>query len=246
MRKGWQKDFFQGVALEMWRRAMPAEVTRTEADFLEKALEVAPGAALLDVPCGNGRHAAVLAARGYRMTGLDLSEEYVHEARAAAPDGTFVGGDMCSLPWTAAFDAAYCFGNSFGYLDREDARQFLRQVCRALRPGARFAVEMGTAAESILPSLIRNRWFRLGDLLMLSENRYDPAESRLDIDYTFVHEGKIETRPAACYVYTVAELRGLHREAGLDPSEMFGSAAGEPYQLGSARLILVSRKTLET
>jgi hypothetical protein len=67
----------------------------------------------------------------------------------------------------------------------EEARLFLAAVARGLKPGARFVVETGMAAESILPSLTRTRWFRLGDILMLSENRYHPAESRLDIDYTF-------------------------------------------------------------
>ena len=41
----------------------------------------------------------------------------------------------------------------------------------------------------------------------MSENRYDPAESRLDIDYTFIRDGTVETRPAASYVFTVAEIR---------------------------------------
>jgi len=243
MHSNWQEAFFRGVALDAWRRIVNPEMTRTEVDFLERALEISPCAQLLDVPCGNGRHSIEFAGRGYRMTGLDLSEEFIAEARGATPlPIRWVRADMRDLSWVSEFDGAYCFGNSFGYFGPQEARRFLAGVARALKPCARFVVDTGMAAESILPSLARNRWFRIGDILMLSENRYDPAESRLDIDYTFVQDGQVETRPTSSYVFTAAELCRMHREAGLEPVNLLGSTSGEPYQLGSPRLILVSAK----
>ena len=243
MHSNWQEAFFRGVALDAWRRIVNPEMTRTEVDFLERALDISPGAQLLDVPCGNGRHAIEFAGRGYKMTGLDLSEEFIAEARTATPLAVrWLRADMRALSWVAEFDGAYCFGNSFCFLGWEEARQFLARVARGLKPGARFVVDTGMAAESILPSLARTRWFRIGDILMLSENRYDPAESRLDIDYTFVQGGVVETRPTSSYVFTVAELCRMHREAGLEPVRLLGSANAEPYQLGSPRLILVSAR----
>jgi hypothetical protein len=76
---------------------------------------------------------------------------------------------------------------------------------------------------------------------MLSENRYDPVESRLDIDYTFVRDGRVETRPTTSYLFTAGEICRMHRDAGLLPVELLGSSDSEPYQIGSPRLILVSR-----
>ncbi|HEV2691029.1 MAG TPA: class I SAM-dependent methyltransferase [Bryobacteraceae bacterium] len=243
MQSNWQETFFRGDALEAWRRAVNPEMTRADVDFLERTLGAVSAAQLLDVPCGNDRHAIELAKRGYNMTGLDLSEEFIAEARAATPLSIrWVQADMRSLPWVSEFDGAYCFGNSFAYFNWEEARQFLAAVTRALKPGARFAVDTGMAAESILPSLLRTRWHRLGDMFMLSENRYDPTESRLDIDYTFIRDGRVETRPTSSYTYTTGELCRMHRDAGLEPVELFGSTDAEPYQLGSPRLILVSAK----
>jgi SAM-dependent methyltransferase len=243
MPSNWQETFFRGVALDAWRYITTPEMTRTEVDFLERVLNVEPGGKILDVPCGNGRHAIELARRDYTMTGLDLSEEFIAEARGSTPLAIrWVRDDMRSLSWTGEFDGAYCFGNSFGYFAREEAGEFLAAVALCLKIGARFVVDTGMAAESILPSLARNRWFRLGDILMLSENRYDPVESRLDIDYTFVRGGAVETRPTASYVFTVRELCRMHEEAGLRPVELLGSMNGDPYQLGSPRLILVSAK----
>jgi SAM-dependent methyltransferase len=243
MQSNWQVDFFRGVALELWRRVMTPEQTRTEVEFLERVLRIAPEAQVLDVPCGNGRHALELANRGYSMTGVDLSEEFIAEVRSkSSSPPRWICGDMCELPWTSEFDAAYCFGNSFGYLDRANAGKFLARIARALKPRGRFAVETGMAAESILPGLLKTRWFKAGDIFMLSENQYHPAEGRLDIDYTFIQSGAVETRPTCSYVFTAAELCRMHAEAGLEPLDLLGSTAGEPFQLGSPRLILISEK----
>jgi SAM-dependent methyltransferase len=238
----WQSSFFRGVALDFWRLAMTPEITATEVQFLERALQIAPGARLLDVPCGNGRHAIELAKRGCRITGVDLSAEFIDEARRAPVDAEWIVGDMCDLPWSSAFDGAYCMGNSFGYLDRRAAPTFLQAIARCLKPGGPFVIATGMAAESILPTLVNKRWHRTGDILTLSEARYDIAEGRLDIDYTFIRNGEIETRPTSSYVFTVAEMRRMHAEAGLETVELNAWGADGPYRLGAPGLLMVSRK----
>jgi SAM-dependent methyltransferase len=227
---------------------MAPEQTRAEVEFLEKALRLKESSRLLDVPCGNGRHSIALARRGYLITGVDLSEEFIEEARTASDSlpAKWIVSDMRQLPWRAEFDGAFCFGNSFGYLNPGEARDFLKAVARTLKPDSRFALETGMAAESILPGLQKTRWFKAGDIYMLSENQYHPREGRLDIQYTFIRDGQAETRPSSSYVLTVNEICRLHAEAGLQPLELLGSANGEPYQPGSPRLILVSAKEFQS
>src|SRR5229473_6203653 len=79
----WYENFFHGVALDLWRKAVPPEHAKAEADFLVQALQCNAGSHLLDVPCGNGRLSFELARRGYRVTGVDISEEFLEEARAS-------------------------------------------------------------------------------------------------------------------------------------------------------------------
>ena len=78
----WYETFFHGVTLDLWRRAIPPEQTTAEAEFLIQNLNCEPGAHVLDVPCGNGRLTFELANRGYRVTGIDLAEEFIEEARS--------------------------------------------------------------------------------------------------------------------------------------------------------------------
>ena len=150
--------------------------------------------------------------------------------------------DMRRLPWEAEMDGAFCFGNSFGYLNAGEAREFIASIARALKAGARFVIETGMAAESILPNRQTKMWYQVGDIHMLSENRYHPRESCLEIHYTFVQGATIETHPSCSYVLTVNEICRMHEEAGMEVTGLLGSFAGELYQLRSPRLLVVSQK----
>jgi SAM-dependent methyltransferase len=246
MQKYWYENFFRGVALDFWRKAVTPEQTRADVDFLETALQLPPGGRILDNPCGNGRHSLELAARGYRVTGVDLSTESVAEAKATAAsrglDAEFLQQDMRAIDANAEFDGAFCFGNSFSYIDYAGSCAFVAAVSRSLKPGARFALESGIAAESLLPKLERRRWLQLDDILFLSSNQYDAVESRLDIQYTFIRNGHADTREASSYIYTVAEIRRMLSNVVLQPADYYSSVDRHPYELGSPRLLLVAQK----
>jgi len=242
----WYETFFHGVALDFWRKAIPPEQTRADADFLERALSLQPGARVLDVPCGLGRHTVELASRGYRMTGVDISDEGIEETRKrAAAAGLTIEcrhADMRDLPWQSEFDGGFCFGNSFGYLDPEGNRAFVHAVSRALKPGARFVMDSGMVAESVLPNLREREWMQIEDILFLEENQYNAAESCIETTYTFVRDGQTDVRKALQWVYTVREIRALLAEAGLFAEEVHGSLKGEPFRVGSRYLVLVAEK----
>ena len=110
IQSNWWETFFTGVAVDMWLQAIPAEHTIREVDRLEKLLDARPGAEILDVPCGAGRLALVLAQRGYRVTGVDFSNECLEHARHAGDQVKIAWEqrDMRDLPWPARFDAAFC------------------------------------------------------------------------------------------------------------------------------------------
>src|SRR5579875_3067211 len=83
---GWWTTFFEGPAVDFWLRATTNLPTKDEAAFLADALGLTPGARVLDVPCGGGRHALELAAQGCRVTGVDISADFLDAARALAAE----------------------------------------------------------------------------------------------------------------------------------------------------------------
>jgi SAM-dependent methyltransferase len=242
----WWRTFFSGVTVEFWLKVPTEDQTRAEADFLVRRLQLPAGGTVLDLACGGGRHAVDMALCGHEVTGVDLSSEFLEAARALAAERSVLVAweqrEMRDLPWAATFDGAYCFGNAFGYLDDDGNAAFVKAVARALKPGGRFVIETGVAAESILPTLHERRWYDFGDLLFLIHNRYDHVRSRLETDYTFVRNGQVETRPGSQRVYTYGELGRLMGDAGFGDIEGFGSLAEEPFRLGSPRLYLSATK----
>jgi len=98
MQSNWQETFFRGVALDAWRRVINPDMTRVEVDFLERALGVETGARLLDIPCGNGRHAIELAGRGYNLTGLDLRRVHRRGAQCNTSAGSLGEGRYAFTP----------------------------------------------------------------------------------------------------------------------------------------------------
>ncbi len=248
----WFEDFFHGITLDLWRKAIPPAKTVSEADFLIRVLECALGAHLLDAPCGNGRLSFELAKRGYQVTGVDLSEEFIDEARSmiagdqppATASGSdsirFILGDMRRIEGKSIYDGAYCFGNSFGFMPYADMEKFLSGIARALKPGSRFILETGMAAESILPDFEEQSSHEVGDINTTIEERYLADESCIDSEYIFERHGISETRLAKHWIYTTAEIRRMLERAGLEVLDCFGSLKCEPYKLGSEELFVVS------
>ncbi len=246
MKLNWYEDFFEGIAVDLWRKAVPPEHTVAEIEFIGDALALPAGARILDVPCGFGRHSLELARRGYRVTGIDISADSIAEARAtAAAEGLevkWVLGDMRRIPKRSRYDGAFCFGNSFGYMEWPDMEAFLDGVARGLRPGARFVLETGMAAESVIPKFQPRETFRIDDIEMTIESRYRADLGCVDEQYTFVRDGRAEVRPSVHWVYTAAEIRRMLERAGFDILALYGSLDHEPFTLGSPELYVVSER----
>jgi SAM-dependent methyltransferase len=107
--------------------------------FLLDALGLQPGHRLLDVGCGPGRHAAVLAEAGLDVVGVDIAHDFLAIAARSIPASSFVRADARLLPVAGVFDAAIslCQGG-FG-LTGDDDGEVLRQMAAATRPGGRVA-----------------------------------------------------------------------------------------------------------
>ncbi|HEV8588716.1 MAG TPA: class I SAM-dependent methyltransferase [Pyrinomonadaceae bacterium] len=252
----WYEDFFQGVTLDLWRKAIPPEKSKAEAEFLITVLNCEPDAHVLDVPCGNGRLSFELARRGYRVTGVDISEEFIEEARSlqtdllapsADADGTdlstrveFILGDMRNIEGDSIYDGAFCFGNSFGFMEYADMEKFLGGVARALKPGARFIVNTGMAAESVLPDFEEQSCHEISDIVVTIKERYNAEESCIDSEYIFERNGTTESRKAKHWIYTAAEIQRMLERAGFKVLDCYGSLKRESFMLGSRELFIVS------
>lgn len=247
MQSNWYESFFQGLSVEMWEAVTTPEMTLAEVNFFERVLALSPGARLLDIPCGGGRHSIEFARRGHIVTGFDISTEFLAIARANAVTSAvtvdFQQGNMIQPP-QGPFDAALCFGNSFGYLTHPDTLRFLAGLARALRPGGRFLLDTGTAAEAILPFFQQFSEFTYGGITTKTERNYRFSDSVIESIYTFSRGGVIESHHLEQAVYTTGEICRMLTAAGFTIVSLYAGADGSSLQLGySKRLLVVAERT---
>ncbi len=114
---------------------LPEAKTRI-IDAFVRLSALPPGAKVADIGCGSGAFTELLAARGYRTTGLDISPKLIELARRKFPAIEFVEGDAEHLP----FEAGSCDGILLSGLIHHfpDQRRLAAEVFRVLKPGGRF------------------------------------------------------------------------------------------------------------
>ena len=241
----WFVGFHHGLAARFWRAAgatMAADDTR----LVRELLGLGQGASMVDVPCGDGRLSVRLAACGCAVTGVDLADEELERARAAAAqagvDARFVAGDLRALPDVGPVDAVLSWGNSFGYLVPADTVRSLAGMHRMLRPGGRLVLESATVAESCLVLGVKQyAEYEFGGVRMTRTSRYRPAESRMESRYVFEDEdGTVEHAQGAHHVHTTGEVVRFLRDAGFGDVELLGADGRTAYEIGSTRLIAVA------
>lgn len=117
---------------------------------------VGPGTRHLDVGCGAGMAAALSAARGAVVSGIDAAEALLEIARERTPAGDFRQGDIEALPFDdGSFDLVTGF-NAFQYAG--DAAQALREAGRVAKPGGMVVImtwgePAGMEASSLVAAL---------------------------------------------------------------------------------------------
>ena len=244
---GWWQEFFSGPALDFVLGSRDEETTHAEANFIQEALGLPTQAKILDVPCGGGRLGLELASRGYQVTGVDFSLPLIEHARAKAVaqdvSVDWEHRDMRDLPWVGEFDGALCFWSSFGYFDDQGNADFLRAVSAALKPGAPFLLDT-PLIETRLPEMEAEErvWWPVGDLLALEERRFDHVHSRVESQWTFVCQGRVDRKRLSLRLYTYRELCCMLEEAGFGNHRAYGSLDWEPFGLGSSWLYLITTK----
>jgi ubiquinone/menaquinone biosynthesis C-methylase UbiE len=249
----WYTTFFKGLFVQFWSEVIPPRLTDNEVRFLKQHLPVRPGAHILDVPCGNGRHAVALAKAGASVTAVDISADFlelaVQAAQAANVNVRFVQADMAKLPALGAFDGAYCLGNSFSYLQPANTRGFVQHLARLLKPGATLVLETGVTAESVLPGFTQGTsTSKMGAYTTQMTRAYDAYEGRLDVSMTLTKAGVTETAAYCYYMFTAREVRNMLEAAGFTDvqfytaTERLSGPANVGFEPGSPDLYIVCRR----
>jgi ubiquinone/menaquinone biosynthesis C-methylase UbiE len=242
----WWDVYFDDLYLRMHEAILTPERTAEEIAGVMTLLRLRPGAKILDLCCGQGRHAVPLARAGYQMTGLDRSAFMLARAQEAAGEAgvgvEWVQGDMRELPWREQFDACVNLFTSFGYFEKEEEnQQVLVQVRNALKPGGVLLLDVSNRDYYLL-RLWPKAWRRQGQAFVLEETSFDPITCRFTASFTWVEDGREETLSHWVRHYTAPELVSMLRCAGFSSMDIYGGFDGSEFEIYSKRLIVLAQK----
>jgi SAM-dependent methyltransferase len=217
------------------------EVNDRDTDDVVSFLDLHDHDEVLDAPCGHGRISNRLAARDFRVTGVDASSLFLHEARAAATDATYAQGDLRRLPVDGPFDAAISWFTSFGYFDDVDNRQVLAEYRRVLRSGGKLLIEMHNRDDLVrrfTPAPFSYTTC-VGDDMMIDSSDFDSIEGRMETDRVVLRDGQVRRSHHSVRVPTISELRGWLIDAGFSHVSFMARDGGTP-SIHRRRLIVVA------
>jgi SAM-dependent methyltransferase len=218
-----------------------------EVNLMLTLLEnVQPEAHILDLCCGVGRHSLELARRGFKVTGVDRTAEFLKQAREqAAKEGLeveFVQQDMRDFCRPDTFDAVINLFTSFGYFeDQAEDRKVVGHIYRSLKTGGGLLLDM--MGKELLASVFRERDWREEDgVFWLEERQVMNDWSRVRNRWILFKDNRKYENVIDLRLYSAAELTDLLQAAGFSGIKVYGGLDGRPYDNQARRLVEVGHK----
>ena len=205
---------------------------------------------VVDLACGTGSVTEILARKGYRVTGVDMSEEMLTEAAMKTMDMEQPPMYSCqllqNLRLPRGVDMAVCALDSLDYiLDPADCKEAIRRAYKVLNPGGIFIFDVNT------PEKLR----AMDDQVFLDEDDDVYCVWRGEFDEEtnicsygmdlFQREGKMWRRSFEEhreYAYSQEQLTGFLKDAGFTHIEVYADRLFEAPREGEQRIYFKARK----
>lgn len=201
---------------------------RAEIDSLVKLIRESvsdPNARILDVGCGTGNHAVLLAERGYDVTAIDLSPDMIRIASAKNSKAKFKSGDIGQMPETG-FQFCYSLFNVINCLNSlSQLIDFFKAISAHLVDGGTVFIESWNPIAVIAaPPEVVERTYEAGgeEIVRKVVPEWDFLRQRLNLRYDVVvhsrpqrNQPKVFTVVHELLLFTPLEIEYALQQAGL-------------------------------
>ena len=242
MNEEWFSHWFDSPYYHTLYHQRNDDDARNFIDNLVAYLKPEPGAPILDLACGRGRHALYLSKLGFNVTGLDFSMSNIDFASQLESDHlSFFQHDM-RLPYRINYyQYIFNFFTSFGYFDRfEEHLSSLENIYQGLKPGGVFVLDfMNSHLER--ERLVEDEQ-RVVDGLIFNIQRW-MDEEHIFKTICFQVEDKSYVFRENVRSFRMEELEDMLKAIGFERMLFFGNYKMDPFVVEhSERLILLAHK----
>jgi SAM-dependent methyltransferase len=252
----WYKSWFNTQDyLDLYKHRDEEDAKRI-VTLLFKNIKLNKGSDVLDLACGNGRHSVLFVKRGYNVTGIDLSEFLIKQAkeklkkeyRKYLSNLRFEIRDMRNINHEKEFDLVVNIFTSFGYFESDkDNEKVIHSVSRSLKPGGYFLLDFinnyylvnkivhydikRERGKIIIQVREISNGFVQKDILIF---RNDSARGKYPIFNRFREKIRL---------YSIKDFESMFSKHKLKILEKFGNYSGSHYNINkSERLIILAQK----
>lgn len=225
-------------------------VNENEINGIIEMLSLTPDKTILDMPCGYGRHCKVFAEKGYKITGVELSDKMLgiaNEKYKPSENVQYIKGDMKAIDLGVEFDICLNLYISFGfYKDNNDNLLVLQNIAKHLKHNGKLLMELVNPFNAVSPERISgNRYEETTNYLALIEKTIDPMTMWENYSLREINKKTCEEKyvNVGYYLYTIPEISRMAEKARLTPKKFYGGGyhdfSGKPYQFDSGRIIAI-------
>ena len=136
--KQWYEPMYENYGIK-YDSEVFTQGTQGECNSIEQEINYDKSLKIIDIGCGTGRHTIELSKRGYKVTGIDLSESLLSRAKEKAASADlkidFRKCDARTLPFINEFDVAIMLcGGAFPLMETDEMNyEILKNISRALK-----------------------------------------------------------------------------------------------------------------
>lgn len=236
----WYDDWFSSPwYLRLYQHRSEQEAL-SGVELINRVGEITPGATILDLACGYGRHSLALAEAGYNVVGLDNSEQLIAMANEQYSHHrvSYVQGDMRGPLPRGPFDVVASFFTSFGYFDDPaDDLKVLQAAAAVLKPKGRFLLDFLNADE-LRQNLEPETLSILSGVTIIQERKIVDGCVVKDITINDPCSGEV-TFQERVRLYSSDELKEMIASAGMQVDLVLGSYTAEPFDKESSKRCIV-------
>jgi 2-polyprenyl-3-methyl-5-hydroxy-6-metoxy-1,4-benzoquinol methylase len=242
----WFEEWFDSPLYEKLYANRNEEEAALLAELIASEIPLEDYPVILDLGCGRGRHSLELARRGYRVTGIDLSENAIEKAQKKAAGQKLANIDFMvrdmRQPLLQTFDAIVNLFTTFGYfLEDDENSKVLQGVSMMLKPNGLFMLDY-LNREAVERNLVPEESGTYGgvhyritrsidDQMVFKSIRFSGGELKEPMEYQ--ERVKLYDR----------EWFEVHlKQAGMQMVKCYGDYRGKPFSSKSDRLLMISKK----
>lgn len=231
--------------LYFYQDILNAERLKREIDFLIRYAELEHSLEILDLACGHGRHANVLAQMGHNVTGIDYTQDFLkiaqEEAFKLGAKVNYIHQDMRNINYNNVFDRIFALFTAIGYFDDDQNEKVFKNIFNALKPNGIFCFDShnrDTFMTYYLPSSVLEREGNF----MIDQRTFDSLSGRCITKRTVIYKQTTKSFQHSVRFYNPTEIIKLFKQIGFSSITFYEDWSGKPLGQESKRMIVLAKK----